>query len=350
MSAGLMKAFVYQGGTTLELVDRPIPRAKPDTAVIRVEAASICGTDLRTYRNGNEKIRPGTVIGHECAGTVTEAGQAVTGFRVGDRVQIAPAIGCGECALCRDGHTNMCDSLTTVGFQYDGVFAEYLEIPAKAFAGGNVSHVLDTVTPEEAALAEPIACVLNAQSFLGIGSGDTVAVFGSGFIGCMHAEMALASGASAVLMAEVSEVRLEQAVSLIPGVQPVHSSLEDPVEAIRRLTGGRGANVAITACSVGPVQTQALEAAAKLGRVSLFGGLSGESKGFLDSNAIHYKELSIHGVHASTAAQNRQVLEEIAAKKYVPGKYLTKIYPLEDIQAAFREVLTGNILKAVVRP
>lgn len=345
-----MKALVYQGGKTLELVERPVPRCREDTAVIRIDAASICGTDLRTFRNGNEKIAPGTVMGHECCGTITEIGRAVTGFREGDRVQIAPAIGCGECALCRGGHTNLCDSLTTIGFQYDGVFAEYMEIPAKAFANGNVNRVPEMVRPEEAALAEPIACVLNAQSFLGIGPGDTVAVFGSGFIGCMHAEMALASGASAVLMAEVAEARLEQAVSLIPGICAVHSSREDPVDAIRRLTGGRGADVVITACSVGPVHTQALEAAAKRGRISLFGGLSGDGKGFLDSNAIHYKELSVHGVHASTAVQNRRVLDEIAQRKYLPGKYVTKIYPMEDIQTAFQEIQTGNVLKAVVKP
>ena len=219
-----MLAYIFNRDEKFELVEKERPKAGKGAAVIRVLASSICGTDFRTYLHGSKKIAPGTTIGHEMCGEIVEAGAGVQGFAPGDIVSVAPALGCGECRMCRRGHTNMCDHLETLGFQCDGSFAEYMEIPARYFEMGNVNHVPQNVPYEQAALAEPIACVVNAQEFLNIGEGERVVVFGSGFIGCMHAELALAAGAEKVMMIEPNETRRQAAKELIPQIFAVEGN------------------------------------------------------------------------------------------------------------------------------
>jgi L-iditol 2-dehydrogenase len=345
-----MLAYVYTLDKQLSLQEKVLPEGSDQTAVMKVTASSICGTDLRTYRFGSSKITPPRIIGHEAVGILTTVGKHVTGFSEGDRVQIAPAIGCGQCYPCSKGHTNLCDHLETIGFQYDGTFAEYLEIPQSAFRQGNVSKIERQVSDEEAVLAEPIACVVNAQQFLHIQPGEFVAIFGAGFIGCMHAKLAALNGAEKVFMIEVNPIRAKQAQALNPNLILLEPSKGNLVETARNLTDGRGMDVAIVACSVGSAQVDAMNITAKLGRVSLFGGLPGESKGFLDSNIIHYKEISVYGVHASTPAQNRQALKWISEGTLDVSQYSRDIFMLEHIEEAFQALQNEKIMKAIIKP
>jgi L-iditol 2-dehydrogenase len=345
-----MKAFVYEKAGLSRLRDFPRPRASADSVVIRVLACSVCGTDLRAWQHGSERITPPRITGHEVCGQLVEVGPAVEGFAAGDRVSVVPAIGCGECRSCRRGYTNLCDNLQTVGFQFDGGFAEYMEVPAVAFRRGHVYETPANVPDEEAALAEPIACVVNGQEFLHISKGDSVAIFGSGFIGCMHAELARMSGADPIVMIEPNESRAAAAHALIPFSSLIVPGKVDLASEVKRLTGGQGADVLITACPAGQAQADAVALAAKRGRISLFGGLPKEAKGFLDSNLIHYKELLIHGVHASTARQNQAVMDWIAAGKLEVRKYITRLYPLAEIEQAFRDLQSQAVFKAVIKP
>jgi L-iditol 2-dehydrogenase len=129
-----MKAFVYRKAGESRLEEYARPRAARDSAVIRVLACSVCGTDLRAWQHGNERITPPRINGHELCGRIEEIGPDCAGFAVGDRVSVVPAIGCGQCPSCRKGYTNLCDNLQTIGFQFDGGFAEYMEVPAVACA------------------------------------------------------------------------------------------------------------------------------------------------------------------------------------------------------------------------
>lgn len=346
-----MRAFVYEKVGVSRLVsDFPRPRVHPSTAVIKVLACSVCGTDLRAWMHGNERITPPRITGHELCGEIVELGPGRNGFDVGQRVSLAPAVGCGACYPCSRGFTNLCDNLQSVGFQSDGGFAEYMELPASAFERGNVYPTPDGVVAEEAALAEPIACVVNGQEFLHIEKGDSVAIFGSGFIGCMHAELARMQGAELVIMIEPNKARAEAAHALIPFSKLIVSSETDLHARVRELTQGRGVDVLVTACPVGQAQKDAVELAAKRGRISLFGGLAKETNGFLDSNLIHYKELSVHGVHASTPRQNKQTMGWIAEGKLNVRKYITKVYALDDIVSAFEDLKNQSVFKAVVKP
>lgn len=345
-----MKAYTYTGERRLELQDRPKPRIREDTALVRILAAAICGTDLRTYRHGSSRIQPPRVIGHEACGVLEEVGRSIKGFVPGERVMVAPAIGCGACRWCRAGKTNMCEDLRTVGFHYDGTFAEYMEIPAQAFAMGNVLRIGEAISIPAAVLAEPTACCLNGQEFLQIGPEDTVFIFGSGFIGCMHALLALGKEARRVILSDVSEVRLEAARRLLPGVETVNTATGDALGLVQERTGGKGADVIITACPAGNAHAAAMAMSATRARISLFGGIPGEGKGFLDSNAIHYKELSVFGSHASTVAQNRQVLDWLAAGKLDLAKYVSASYSLQNIQQAFEALHSEKVLKVLIIP
>lgn len=345
-----MLAYVYETDGKLVLKDMPQPFAKKDSAVIKVNACSICGTDFRTYIHGSKKIAPQTIIGHEVTGTIVEAGREITGFYIGDRVAVAPAIGCGKCYSCINSHPNMCDNLKTIGFQYNGGFAEYMEIPSGAFTGGNVNKLGNLIDDEEATLAEPIACVVNSHEFLKIKKGDYVAVFGSGFIGCMHAELAFISGAGKVIMLEVAKNRADEAIKLVSNIEMINPNSDDMLDEVLRMTGNRGVDVAITACSVAKAQEDALKISAKRGRISLFGGIAGSGKGILDSNEIHYKELSVYGVHASTPIQNKMVLDKISNGSFKVKKYITRIYPLKNIVDAFEAIRNENIMKAIIKP
>ena len=349
-----MLAFRFGGEKRLSLSSVALPQPADHNVICKVVTCSICGTDMRTYTKGSRSIDVPRTIGHEIHAEITHIGDAVdpsaSKFHVGQRVNIAPAIGCGECYSCKRGYTNLCKNLKTIGFQFEGGFAEYLEVPPQAFKMGNVIPVPQNMEPEDVVLCEPVACVMNGQEMLNIGPGDSVAIFGAGFIGCMHAELAKIKGAGKIIMVEFSGFRADQAVEMIPGIQMVHPDKEDVVESLRSLTASVGPDVLITACSVGKTHSQALEAAAPRGRICLFGGLPEPSTGFIDSNLIHYKELGVFGVHASTAEQNRKVLEMASKNELNMRKYISRTYPLNQIQSGFEAVQNEALLKVIIRP
>ena len=345
-----MRGYVYHENKTLTLQEVPKPELKPGYgAVVRVAACSVCGTDIRTFRFGSGKIDDNRVIGHELVGEITELSPEYAGeFQVGDMVSVAPAIGCGHCASCKKQKTNMCDDLTTIGFQYDGGFAEYIAVPDQAFRMENVYRLPENREDYTVfTISEPLACAINAQSYLKIERGEDVLIFGSGIIGCMHAELAKLSGAGQVFLAEPQQARLEQAAALLPDVHFINSSEKNLKEEIMKHTGGKGVDVAIVACSVGPAQKEGMSLLAKCGRISLFGGLPGESIGFVDSNLIHYRELSVYGVHASTPAQNKKAMALIRDGVINVDKYIDR-FALEDVEKAFEAAASGEIIKAVI--
>lgn len=344
-----MKGYVYSGKGNLGLLEMEKPQMPQGGALAKIICASVCGTDLRTYRFGNDHLSTPRVIGHEAFYLLEQVSPQVEGdFKAGDQVIIAPAIGCGVCKSCKKGKTNMCDNLKTIGFEYDGTFAQYCAIPPQAFKMNNVIKIEGDIKDIEACVVEPIACAINGQSFLDIKKGENVLIFGAGYLGCIHAELALMKGANKVIIAEISEKRRNQAQKDVAGIHVVHAAEEQLLESIREITGGEGIDVAITACPAGQAHRQALEILNKSGRVSLFGGLAGESKGYLDSNLIHYKELGVFGVHASTPEHNREALRLVQSGQLKVEKYLS-VFPLEQIDKAFDSLIHEDAVKAIVR-
>ncbi len=347
-----MKALIMNEERKMVVKEVPRPVETDENIIIKVEAASICGTDMRTFLKGNQKIDPPRILGHECAGTIVHVGEypRQKGWEVGDRITVAPAIGCGQCVPCKKGHANMCDHLQTIGFQYEGVFAEYAEIPKQAIAMNNVIKLPDNIGFDDATLIEPAACALNGQSYLHIAHGDTVVIYGSGIIGCIHAELAYLQGASTVIMVEPVEKRGKTAMEKVPGIHWINPFTQNTVEEVRKLTNGEGADVVITATSVPEVHTEAQIIAGKMARICLFGGLAGEGKGFLDSNLIHYKELQVCGVHATTADFMREIMKLMEEKKLDARKYIERYMDVDHIMDAFTAIRDENVMKVVIHP
>jgi L-iditol 2-dehydrogenase len=161
---------------------------------IRVRNCSTCGTDVKILKFGHHHIVPPRVMGHEIAGEVAELGAGVSAWSVGDRVQIIAAIPCGQCRECLAGRVTVCPNQESMGYHYDGGFAEFLVIPAKVLTVNGVNRIPEGVSFAEASVAEPLACVLNGQKLARVGEGDDVVVVGSGPIGCLHVRLARARG------------------------------------------------------------------------------------------------------------------------------------------------------------
>lgn len=259
-----------------------------------------------------------------------------------------------KCDFCRQGKQNLCPAvsqeLNCIGYKFAGGFAEYINMPAEAVLQGCVIPIPDSLSDEEAALAEPLSCVINGQSYLNIGIGDTVAIIGAGTIGCMQLALAKAQGASKVFLIGRSKDRLKLAERFKPDA--LISTLDgDPVEQVMDLTGGKGASVAIVACSEGVAQEQAIAMSAIQGRISLFGGLPKDKPTInFNSNTVHYKEQSVFGAFASNSFQYVQALELLASGQ-VPGKeFVTHHFPLDEVVEGIQTSMRGEALKVVIHP
>ena len=342
-------AKLYAPGD-LRIEDADEPVAGPGDLVIRVASCSTCGTDAKIFRFGHHHISLPRVLGHEVAGEVTEVGSGVDAWSVGDRAQVIAAIPDGTCHFCRREQQTVCEDLESIGYQYEGGFADFMRVPKKVLDVDGVNRVPEHLPFEQASLTEPLACVLNGQELAGVGDGDSVVVLGAGPIGCLHVRLARARGASSVALVDVNEGRLELAARAEPDAA-IDGSKEDPIDAVRKLTDGRGADVVITATGVGVAQEQALEMAAPRGRVSLFGGLPKDDSTIrFDSNLVHYRELSVFGAYGSAPRHNREALGLIADGAVRVDDLITHRVPLQQVHEAIDTVIAGTGLKVVVEP
>jgi L-iditol 2-dehydrogenase len=345
-----MKAAVFYGPEDLRLERVPEPKAAGDQLLLKTAACAVCGSDVRTYHFGASNITGPVIIGHEVTGTVVEVGGDVTGFAVGQRVAVAPAIPCGDCRYCRRGIQTMCDNLRSIGYQFDGGFAEYMAVPHSAIRAGCVNTIPDNLSFQEAALAEPLACVINAQELLAVGMEDTVVVLGAGPVGCLHASLAKVRGARKVILVDIQERRLELAREFGADVF-INGAAEKVEERVREETDGDGATVVIVAAPSAQAQAQAVTLAAKRGRVDFFGGLP-KSDPFVSVNAnlIHYRELFIMGAYGSKPSHNRLALELLAGGRVKASSLVGMVVPLEEVKQGIDAIARGRVLKVVVQP
>ncbi|MBB6346814.1 L-iditol 2-dehydrogenase [Nonomuraea muscovyensis] len=334
-----MKVARFHAPGDIRVEDAPEPVAGPGELKIRVRNCSTCGTDAKIFKFGHHHIRPPRVMGHEIAGEVVETGE---------RVQVIAAIPCGTCEECRRGRLTVCPNQESMGYHYDGGFAEYMIVPAKVLAVDGVNAIPDGVGFAEASVAEPLACVLNGQSLAGVGPGDDVVVMGAGPIGCLHVRLARARGAARVFLVDVNAERLTMAAELVTPDAVIDS---DPVEQVLKLTGGRGADVVITAAASGAAQEQAVRMAARQGRISFFGGLPKDDPIIrLDSNLVHYRELTIVGANGSSPAHNAEALRLIADGRVPVADLITHRLPLTQVLDGIDLVSRGAAIKVTIEP
>ena len=352
-----MKALRFYAPEDVRLEDVPEPECGPREVKIRVRNCSTCGTDVKILHNGHQNLTPPRTIGHEIAGEVVEVGADVEGafgtsWSVGDRVQVIAAVPCGDCHECRKGWMAVCQNQTSVGYQYDGGFAEFMVVPEQVLKVDGLNRIPEGVGFDEASAAEPFACAINAQELLGIEAGDTVVIFGAGPIGCMHVRIARGvHEAGRVFLVDVNAERLTMSADAVDPDEVIDGSQVDVVEKVMELTDGRGADVVITATAANVTQEQAIAMAARNGRISFFGGLPKTNPTITcDSNVVHYRQLHIHGANGSAPEHNKRALQYIASGQVPVKDLITEHIPLERALEAFDIVAKGEAIKVTVEP
>ncbi len=346
-----MKVTRFYAPGDVRVEDAPEPEPAAGEVKIRVRNCSTCGTDLKIYRFGHHRIDPPRVMGHEIAGEVVEVGDGVEGWAAGDRVQVIAAIPCGVCAECRRGRMTVCPNQTSMGYQFDGGFAEYMVVPAAVLKVNGLNRIPGTIGFDEASVAEPLACVLNGQELARVAEGDDVVVVGSGPIGCLHVRLARSRGAARVFLVELNKERLARAAALVAPDESVSAEDGDVVEQILKLTDGRGADVIITAAASGKAQEQALQYAARQARISFFGGLPQDAPTITcDSNLVHYRELTIVGANGSSPEHNARALDLIATGAVPVKDLITHHLPLDRSLEALDIVARGEAIKVTIEP
>jgi L-iditol 2-dehydrogenase len=343
-----VRAAVFEGIEQIKVRELPDPHAERGSIVVRVEACSLCGSDIRNFHGGLRGGITSQIMGHEIAGSVAEVGAGVTRFKVGDRVAIAPDVSCGVCFYCKRGWVNLCVDHRMVGTHWPGGFAQYLLLPDVVLEHGMVHQMPDGLSFDHAALSEPASSVLASQENAGVSLGDTVLVIGDGPVGCLHLEVARARGAAVVIM--VGLTRLAQVAPFKPD-HLIDAAKQDPVAEVKRITRGLGADVAIVATPVAKTQAQAVESVRKRGKVVLFGGLpKTDPSTTMNGNLIHYNEIIVVGAFSYPAWVHRKALDVIASRKIDAAKYFNKTVGLEGIVEGIREAESGRALKVLVKP
>lgn len=345
-----MKAAVLKEVGKLEIKDVETPECPPDGLLIKVAACAVCGTDVKVYHHGHRLIVPPRITGHEVAGTIVELGEEARGYHVSRRVAVAPAVPCGQCYYCYRGIQGMCENLTAIGYHYDGGFAEYMAVPGVAARNGCVNSVPPGVSFEEAALAEPLACCINAQELMDVGLSDVVLIMGAGPIGCLNAGLAKARGAARVILTDIKKERLKLAEKVAGADLYLNMTGDELKERVFAETERRGADKVIVACSSAKAQEESLGLVAKRGMVDFFGGLPKDEPYIkFNSNLLHYREFFVVGNHGSAPRHNALALGLIAAGKIKVKDLITHRFNISDTLKGIEVTEAAEGLKVIIK-
>ncbi len=336
-----MRAAVFVGDGRVEVQTRADPSIERlDDVLIKIAANGLCGSDLRALSVPPEMLYDvGVTVGHEFSGTIAEAGRE-SELAVGDRVIVHPNIWCQTCWYCRSGHTNLCDRFVHIGSMRDGGAADYCVTPGRL-----VYRIPDDLPFDRAALAEPLACVLNGAIRAQAQPGTSAVVLGAGPIGLLYLMLLKAAGASPVIVSEPSAARAEQARSFGADLVLDPTSHDLPAE-VRAATEGRGADVAIDA--VGSLLEDGLACVRKAGRVLIF-GLNERAKATISPAALAYSEASLEGVYIAKGTFPRAI-RLLQQNELGFDRLITHTLDLADFDQAIDLLRSGDAGKVLLTP
>ena len=346
--ATTMKAAVLHGREDVRIERVPTPEAGPGELIVRVGAALTCGTDLKVFRRGYHArmIVPPALFGHELAGTVVQAGQGVTDFAPGDRVVALNSAPCGECYFCSRGQENLCDDLLF----NNGAYAEFIRIPSRIVAK-NTLHVPDHVLLEHAALTEPLACAVHGFEDSRPRKGDIVAVIGGGPLGLMILHVAALAGYEVIAIVK-HDGQMEAARQLGAAHIVQSSSIRKAIRDTRAITPkDRGVDIAIEAVGVPEAWQEAVELVRKGGTVNFFGGCAANTTVTLDTNRIHYSDITLRATFHHTPEISRKALDLIAGGRFQAGLFITGRAHLYELNRVFEKLMNrSSEIKTAIMP
>jgi len=344
---GTMQAAVLHGREDIRIEQVPIPKAETGELVVRVGAALTCGTDLKVFRRGYHArmIVPPALFGHELAGTVVEAGDGVTDYAPGDRVVALNSAPCGKCYFCERGQENLCDDILF----NNGAYAEFIRIPARIVAK-NTLRIPDHVKLEHAALTEPLACAVHGFEDSHPRPGDTVAVIGGGPLGLMILHVAALAGYEVIAIVK-HDGQVEAARQLGAAHVVQTTSIRKAIVETRALTPkNRGVDIAIEAVGIPEAWQEAVELVRKGGCVNFFGGCALGTHVMLDTNRIHYSDITLRATFHHTPAICRKALELIAGGQFQAQAFITGHAHLYELNRVFEKLMnrSSEIKTAIV--
>ena len=338
-----MKAAMYYGIGDVRYEETDVPIIGPGELLIKVGTALTCGTDVKTYKRGHPLLikKIPSLFGHEYAGTIEEVGEGVEDFKVGMRVVATNSAPCGDCFYCKRDMSNLCAELKD--HLVNGAFAEYIRVPEEVVRW-NTHQIPDSLSFRDAALTEPLACVVHGIEESNIKLGDTVVVIGAGPIGQMLIMLAKKNGASTVIASDLAELRRD--IALKAGADIViDPSKEDPVERVKQETSGRGADVVIEAVGIRQTWEQAVDMTRDAGTTVLFGGAASGTQFKLDTGRFHYGQLTIKGVFHLKPRHVERALQLIIAGDVNTDLLISHEMPVEKIGEALELMGAGKTMK-----
>lgn len=342
-----MKAAMLYGVKDLRVEDAPNPKVGAGEVLVKVKAATTCGTDLKILQRGyvEKVIKLPTIFGHEWAGEVVEVGEGLEWPTKGMRVRAGNSAPCLHCTMCQKGKYNLCENMIWLW----GAYAEYIKVPARMVLV-NMQEIPPHVSFEEAAVTEPLACVLHGVEEAGVKLGDSVAIIGAGPIGLLHLLTAKRVGAGKVVMIDLVDERLDFAKRL-GADEVVNAGKDDAVEKVKQLTNGYGVDVAIEAIGLPSTWEQALKLVRKGGRVLEFGGCPPGTEIKVNTEMLHYGEVTVLGVFHTTPLHFRKALNLIASRTIDVRPLITRRMALDEIKEAFQILATSrNEIKIAIIP
>lgn len=343
-----MTAAVLYGKEQLRIERVDIPKLGPGDVLVRVRTALTCGTDVKVFRRGYHArmIQPPALFGHELAGDVVAMGEGVSGFSIGDRVVAANSAPCGECFYCRRHQENLCEDLLF----NNGAYAEYIRIPER-IVKKNLYRIPEHISYQDAALVEPLSCVMNGLEDSGVRPGDCVAVIGLGPIGMMFVRLASTVYKARVIAIGRREAQLDSARHLGAAEIVLNDGSHDAIDGVRELTEGRGADVVIEAVGLPEVWQLAVKLLRRGGVINFFGGCPSGSQVAVDTDLLHYSELTLKASFHHTPALVRKSLEAVIAGYVTARDFVNRVEPLANLSDVLHHLMGQNgPLKTAIIP
>jgi L-iditol 2-dehydrogenase len=333
-----MIAAVLYGKENLQIEEVSVPKIENGDVLVRVQAALTCGTDVKVFRRGYHArmIVPPALFGHELAGDIVAMGPDVQGFHIGQRVVAANSAPCLQCFYCKRGNENLCDDLLF----NNGAYAEYIRIPAR-IVERNMYQIPNHVSYQDAALIEPLACVLRGLDETSIAKGDNVAVIGLGPIGLMFVRLAKAFGARVIAIGR-RKTQLNRAAAMGADELLISGDAAETVRKVQRLTEGRGADIAIEAVGHPEAWQTAVRLLRRGGTVNFFGGCPNDSHISLDTSLLHYSEITCKASFHHTPGHIRRALEFVSRQVITARDFVNREEPLTNLLEVMRHLMSHN--------
>jgi L-iditol 2-dehydrogenase len=333
-----MKAAVLYGREEVRVEEVAVPQIEKGDVLVRVRAALTCGTDVKVFRRGYhaKMIVPPALFGHELAGDIVKVGSHVENFRVGQRVVAANSAPCLNCFYCRKGLENLCEDLLF----NNGAYAEYIRIPAR-IVQRNMYEIPPHLSYQDAALIEPLACVLKGLEETNVRPGDNVVVIGQGPIGLMFVRLAKVYGARVIALGR-RQTQLDRALRMGAHDALLNTDPESVTREVKNLTGGYGADSVIEAVGNPDTWELAVRLLRRGGTAQFFGGCPSDTRITLETQLLHYSEIKCIASFHHTPAYIRKALDVVSRGDISARDFVNREEPLANLLDVLRHLMSHN--------